>query len=123
MEPEAARPCSPCDYRFIKQGRLMTTARSLALILATAAGMSAVGLVGFTQPEGGAATVESQQGVAVGDVLKPGEVHIIREPGLYGLGRKVGGSDYAVARGQLIRIDPKTMKVLSILRPQSKILD
>ncbi|WP_299845514.1 hypothetical protein [uncultured Paracoccus sp.] len=101
----------------------MTTARSLALILATAAGISAFGVAGFTQSKSGGAAAEAQQPLAVGDVLPAGQVHIISEPGLYGLGRNVGGSAYAVAKGQLIRIDPKTMKVLSILRPQRAILD
>lgn len=58
-----------------------------------------------------------------GDVLPAEEVHIISKPGLYGLGPEPAGSKYAIAHGMLIRIDPKTGKVLSILRSQSTVLD
>lgn len=101
----------------------MTTARAFALILTAAVGISSFGISGFSQLESGAASAGSRQELAVGDILPPGQVHIIKELGLYGLGRNVGGSQYAVAKGLLIRIDPKTMKVLSILRPQAEILD
>ena len=59
----------------------------------------------------------------VGDVLPAGEIHIISNPGLYGLGPEPANSKYAIAHGKLIRIDPNTGKVLSILRSQSEVLD
>lgn len=62
-------------------------------------------------------------GFSVGDKLAAGEVHIITNPGRYGLGPPPSGSAYAVAHGMLIRIDPKSGQVLSILRAQSQILD
>ncbi|MFV0300956.1 MAG: hypothetical protein ACK5IP_08795 [Paracoccus sp. (in: a-proteobacteria)] len=101
----------------------MTTARSFALILAMSVGISAVGVAGFSQSQNAPAAAGAAQEIAVGDILPRDQVHIIKELGLYGLGRNVGGSEYAVAMGRLIRIDPKTMKVLSILRPQDAILD
>ncbi|TRW97246.1 hypothetical protein FNJ84_06905 [Paracoccus sp. M683] len=101
----------------------MARAASLAQILVVAAAFTAVGIRGFSQSESGPAAAQSTAGIAVGDILPADQVHIITEPGLYGLGRNVGNSEYAVASGQLIRVDPKTMKVLSILRSQSTILD
>ncbi|RNF33401.1 hypothetical protein [Paracoccus methylarcula] len=59
----------------------------------------------------------------VGDRLPADQVHVITKPGLYGLGPEPANSKYAVAHGKLIRIDPETGKVLSILRSQTEILD
>lgn len=59
----------------------------------------------------------------VGDTLPPDQVHIVTKPGLYGLGPEPANSKYAVAHGKLIRIDPETGQVLSILRSQTEILD
>lgn len=101
----------------------MESARSIALFAVTAAAFAVAGVSGFSQSETGAATIEARKDIAVGDVLSKGDVHIITEPGSYGLGRNVGDSEYAVANGRLIRIDPKTLKVLSILRVQDAILD
>ncbi len=70
----------------------------------------------------GAPDAESSE-FGVGDVLPAEEVHIISQPGLYGLGPEPADSKYAIAHGMLIRIDPKTGKVLSILRSQSTVLD
>lgn len=60
---------------------------------------------------------------SVGDTLPAGEVHIITNPGRYGLGPAPAGSAYAVAHGKLIRIDPNSGQVLSVLRAQAEILD
>lgn len=61
--------------------------------------------------------------VHVGDVLKLDRIHIIRQPGKYGLGTPPDGDDYAVVNGRLIRVDGETGKVLSILRPVYAVLD
>lgn len=76
----------------------------------------------------GAALAQSAEQAAeaafgVGDTLSADQVHIITSPGLYGLGPAPDGSKYAVAGGKLIRIDPATLKVQSILRNQSEVLD
>lgn len=60
---------------------------------------------------------------AVGDVLKPGQYHLILNPGRYGLGPEPQGSRYAIAAGLLVRIDARSGKILSILREQREILD
>lgn len=101
----------------------MATARNFALIMAMAAAMAIPGAAGFSQSRKAVTQTEAPADLSVGDRLRRGEVHIISEPGLYGLGRNVGSSEYAVAKGRLIRIDPKTLKVLSILRAQDQILD
>ena len=59
----------------------------------------------------------------VGDALPASDVHIITKPGLYGLGPEPADSKYAVAAGKLIRINPESGKVLSILRSQTQVLD
>ncbi|RMC37883.1 hypothetical protein [Paracoccus alkanivorans] len=98
--------------------------RTIATIVTAAA--FTVGVVDTTLLQqslaAGAAGSESA-GFGVGDTLPPDQVHIITNPGLYGLGPEPAGSKYAVAGGKLIRINPKTGKVLSILRSQSEILD
>lgn len=60
---------------------------------------------------------------AVGDVLKPGQYHLILNPGRYGLGPEPPDSRYAIAAGLLLRIDARSGKILSILREQREILD
>lgn len=97
----------------------MTSLRRIALTFMTVAVLSLVAPFGQAQNGGSDATGT----IAVGDTLSGGQVHVIKEPGLYGLGRKVGNSEYAIASGMLIRIDPATLKVLSILRVQPEILD
>ncbi|MDM7255240.1 MAG: hypothetical protein P3W90_000910 [Paracoccus sp. (in: a-proteobacteria)] len=62
-------------------------------------------------------------GVRVGAIYDPSDVHIVRVPGLYGLGPLVPGSKYAIIGNQLVRIDPATYKVLSVIRLVDAILD
>lgn len=59
----------------------------------------------------------------VGDVPAPGSYHVIRQPGRYGLGPELPGSRYALIAGLLVRIDARSGKILSILRPQREVLD
>lgn len=94
----------------------MTSLRSMALAFITIAALALAVMITVAE-------AQESDAIAVGDTLSAAQVHIIKEPGLYGLGRRVGNSEYAVAKGMLIRIDPATLKVLSILRAQSEILD
>lgn len=101
----------------------MTAARNLALTMMTAILVMMASAVGLGPWDNGAALSQPAAKIEVGDILPREDVHIVTELGLYGLGRTIGDSEYAVARGLLIRIDPKTLKVLSILREQREILD
>lgn len=92
---------------------------AVAILLAT--GLCAIP---FTQHAARAQTVDAtQEGIGVGDTLPAAEVHIITSPGRYGLGPEPEGGKYAVAKGKLIRIDPESYKIQSILRAQSEVLD
>ena len=55
-----------------------------------------------------------------GDILPPDDVSLVEKPGRYGLGADLPGSRYAIARGHLVRIDPDTLKVKSVLREQAR---
>ena len=101
----------------------MESVRSFALFAATSAAFAMTTVTGFSQSGTDATTIEARQDISVGDTLPRDQVHIITEPGVYGLGRNVPGSEYAVANSRLIRVDPKTLKVLSILRVQDGVLD
>lgn len=65
----------------------------------------------------------AQGAVKVGDVLPAAQVHIITQPGRYGLGPAVPGSNYAVIGNLLVRVDAKTGAVQSIIREVEGILD
>lgn len=60
---------------------------------------------------------------SVGDRVAPDDVHPILQPGRYGLGPQLSGSHYGIVSGQLIRFDPATYQVQSILRRQVQLLD
>jgi hypothetical protein len=53
----------------------------------------------------------------IGNVPDPSQVKVIRNPGTYGLGSEISGSNYAVVSGHLVRIDRKSGRILSIMRP------
>lgn len=100
----------------------MRYARPISAIAVAAALMT--GIAGVPQMHWAEMSAMAQgAGFSVGDKLPAGQVHIITNPGLYGLGPAPAGSAYAVANGMLIRIDPKSGQVLSILRAQAEILD
>lgn len=61
--------------------------------------------------------------IRVGDVLDWDDVHIIRDPGLYGLGNPPYGNRYAIVDGQLVRVESDTGRLLSIIRLVNAILD
>ncbi|WP_142662449.1 hypothetical protein [Paracoccus laeviglucosivorans] len=59
----------------------------------------------------------------VGERISPENLHRISRPGLYGISKSPDGSDYGVLEGRLIRYDPHTMQVQSIIREVDQILD
>lgn len=71
----------------------------------------------------GQAKKRGGDGFVVGDILDLGTIHIINQPGLYGLGEPPLGNRYAVVDGRLVRIDSETGRLLSIIRLVDAILD
>lgn len=61
--------------------------------------------------------------VMVGETAMPGRLHVISHPGRYGLGPELPGSIYAVVDGMLVRIDPDTREIQSVIRRVDRILD
>lgn len=59
----------------------------------------------------------------VGESYDPAKVHLVTEPGRYGLGTPPQGSQYAVIDSYLVRVEPGSMKVLSVIRLVNEILD
>lgn len=59
----------------------------------------------------------------VGQRIDNGQLHRINRPGLYGISQSPTGSSYGVLDGRLIRYDPDTMRVQSIIRDVDQILD
>ncbi|WP_295048771.1 hypothetical protein [uncultured Paracoccus sp.] len=58
-----------------------------------------------------------------GQVLSPEAIRFIDFPGRYGLGTDLPGSRYAIVDGHLVRIDPDTMELQSILRKDTVAFD
>ena len=54
--------------------------------------------------------------VRVGDTVNLEQVDIVEEPEVYGLGLSPAGNRYAIIDNLLVRLNPDTGKVLSILR-------
>jgi hypothetical protein len=54
--------------------------------------------------------------LAPGDIVPADQVDFIERPGHYGLGSDLRGSRYAIIDDHLVRIDPHTLQVKSILR-------
>ena len=73
-----------------------------------------------TEPAG---TAIPAPAVLVGDRLIPEQVHVLAEPGRYGLGPQIRGSRYGIAEGHLIRFDPDSLQVQSVLRRQHQLPD
>lgn len=60
----------------------------------------------------------------VGQRIDPDALHRIKRPGLYGVGTSVdGSSNYGILEGRLIRYDPDTLRVQSVIREVDQILD
>lgn len=61
--------------------------------------------------------------VEAGDMPDAADVHLITQPGRYGLGSEQSQSRYAIIDETLVRVDAKTLKVLSVMRKPVRILD
>lgn len=59
----------------------------------------------------------------VGDRVNTKRVHMVENPGKYGLGRAPAKDRYAIIGHQLVRINPNTGQILSIIRRVDKIID
>lgn len=59
---------------------------------------------------------DAPEALRVGDILNADRITMIERPGLYGLGLAPEGSAFALSSGKLLRIDPETGQILSILR-------
>lgn len=62
-------------------------------------------------------------GLRVGGRLDPARLHPVKRPGLYGMSEPPPGSRYGIVEGRLIRYDPGSAQVLSIIREVDRILD
>lgn len=59
----------------------------------------------------------------VGDQIDPEIVHTVTRPGLYGIGKVPVGSAYGVVKGNLVRYNPETMRLQSVIRSVEAVLD
>ncbi len=66
---------------------------------------------------------ESGGGLRVGGTVDAALLHPVTRPGLYGMSQPPAGSRYGIIAGQLIRYDPDSVQVLSIIRQVDRILD
>lgn len=62
-------------------------------------------------------------GVQVGASVAPGKLHRVSRPGLYGMSEPPAGSAYGIVDNRLIRFDPDSGRILSIIRQVDEILD
>lgn len=62
-------------------------------------------------------------GILVGEIAPKGATHLITRPGRYGLATPPDGDAYAILRGYIVRLDPGTDRIRSVLRPAPQILD
>lgn len=66
---------------------------------------------------------EKASAVMPGQMLTRGQVRFMENPGVYGLGSEVRGSRYAIVDGYLIRIDPHSLEVQSVIRSKVRPAD
>mgnify|MGYP001606084420 CR=1 FL=1 len=59
----------------------------------------------------------------VGETIDPGQLHPVRRPGLYGVSEAPDSSRYGIADGRLIRYDPTSLRVQSVIRQVDEIVD
>ncbi|MDQ1899448.1 hypothetical protein RAH32_03180 [Paracoccus sp. WLY502] len=67
------------------------------------------------------ATRAETRSLMPGDILPAETVDFIERPGIYGLGSELPGSRYAIVDGHLVRVNPNTMQLQSILRRGSSV--
>lgn len=70
-----------------------------------------------------AAASNSASQLRVGTAVDMASLHRISRPGLYGMSQSPQGSSYGILGGRLIRYDPETLRVQSIIREVDEILD
>ena len=61
--------------------------------------------------------------VEIGETVPADKLHIVTEPGHYGLGPELPGSHYAIVGNMLVRIDAESGAVQSVIRKVDRILD
>lgn len=54
--------------------------------------------------------------ISIGEPVDAARVHVVAEPGLYGLSEPPPENRYAIVDGHLVRVDEDSGKILSILR-------
>lgn len=59
----------------------------------------------------------------VGARIDPTRLHPVTRPGLYGVGQSPPGSSYGIIAGRLIRYDPDSLRIQSIIREIEAVLD
>ncbi|WP_134681209.1 hypothetical protein [Paracoccus ravus] len=59
----------------------------------------------------------------VGERIEAAHLHRISRPGLYGISQPPSGSDYGVIDGKLVRFDPESLELQSVIRDVDRILD
>ncbi|MEF9605666.1 hypothetical protein O4J55_26395, partial [Paracoccus sp. PXZ] len=69
------------------------------------------------------AAAEQPAMLRVGDRLDSARLHQVTRPGLYGMSEAPSGSRYGIVDGKLIRYDPESAQVLSIIRQVDRIVD
>ncbi|WP_104492745.1 hypothetical protein [Paracoccus denitrificans] len=69
------------------------------------------------------AAAEAPTMLRVGDRLDNARLHQVTRPGLYGMSEAPSGSRYGIVDGKLIRYDPESAQVLSIIRQVDRIMD
>lgn len=73
---------------------------------------------------GGSGSKKSRhRGPQVGQPVDGGQLHRVSRPGLYGMSQPPAGSAYGIVDDRLIRFDPESGHVLSIIRQVDRILD
>ncbi|TWI36997.1 hypothetical protein IQ24_00787 [Paracoccus sulfuroxidans] len=118
----------------MKASKMFTTqhraiyAAALAFLLGCSLMAQPIGRMAFAQDcagncGGGQQGQQGGKGISVGEALPPGKIHVITRPGLYGMGEPPRGSRYGIVNGRLIRFDPGTSRVLSVIRQVDRILD
>lgn len=91
------------------------------LTLTSLIGVSAFLGLADTASNGPGQTAQADEAkLREGDMVPTGKAKLIERPGLYGLGPEQPGSRYAVVEGKLVRLDAKTLKILSILRQDAE---
>ncbi|KGJ04114.1 hypothetical protein SAMN04487972_11465 [Paracoccus halophilus] len=69
------------------------------------------------------AIAPARGGLQVGQIIDGGGLHRVSRPGLYGMSQPPAGSAYGIMDDRLIRFDPESGRVLSIIRQVEQILD